>query len=81
MNGLEPDQTVAEPSRCSLPELLRLPGSELLDLVLELRNQRVRPAGKTDGSDVVGLRRRLRLAAEVWVRKRESAAEDGGDHN
>lgn len=30
------------------------PGCEAVDLVLDLRNQRVRSAGETDGPDVVG---------------------------
>lgn len=48
-------QTVAEISGCLLVEFgSRSPGDELVDVVFDLGNQRVRSAGKTDGPDVVG---------------------------
>lgn len=74
VEDLEVVQAVANPGGGSRIGIER-PGFEIGDVVLELRNQGMRSAGKTDGTDVM---REGRLGRS-FVRKRERSPENA-DH-
>lgn len=77
----ETAQAVAEVRGCLLMESgSRGPGGEVVDLVLDLGSQRVRSAGKTDGSGVMRDGWFLRWTVRILVWETKGASENT-NHN